>query len=65
MEIKVNGKCVTLFSSNLMELVQQKNLDPGAVIIEHNFTIIPQEAWATTRINGGDTIELLSFVGGG
>lgn len=65
MEIKVNGNGVSLSSSTLMDLVVNRGLDPKAVIVEHNFTIIEQKAWAMTRLNHGDTIELLSFVGGG
>ena len=65
MEIKVNGETVTLSSPTLMDLVRHRGLDPGAVVIEHNFKVIDQETWAATPINHGDTIELLSFVGGG
>ena len=65
MEIKINGETLTLSLSTLMDLVRHRGLDPGAVIIEHNFKVIDQDAWDTTRIDHGDTIELLSFVGGG
>lgn len=65
MELKINGESLNLSLSTLMDLVRHKGLDPGAVIIEHNFKVIDQDAWASTPINHGDTIELLSFVGGG
>lgn len=65
MEFIVNGENLNLSLSTLMDLIRHKGLDPGAVVIEHNFKVIDQEAWDTTRINHGDTIELLSFVGGG
>ncbi|MCP4119259.1 MAG: sulfur carrier protein ThiS [Desulfobacteraceae bacterium] len=65
MEIKLNGESLNLPQSTLMELVRHRGLDPGAVVIEHNLKVIDQDAWDTTQINHGDTIELLSFVGGG
>ena len=65
MEIKINGEILTLSPSTLMDLVRHRGLDPGSVVMEHNLKVIDQAAWATTQINHGDTIELLSFVGGG
>ena len=40
-------------------------LAPGALVIELNQRIIKQEEWAAVRLEPGDRIELLSFVGGG
>ena len=50
---------------DLAELVERKGLAPGALVIEVNQRIIKQEEWAAVRLEPGDRIELLSFVGGG
>jgi len=33
--------------------------------VEYNGDILPKNAFDTTKINDGDNIEVLSFVGGG
>jgi thiamine biosynthesis protein ThiS len=35
------------------------------VAVEHNGEIVPRTVWAETRLNAGDRLELVHFVGGG
>ena len=65
MEIHLNGKKTVSNSETLIDLVLEQGLDPSSLIVEVNFAIIPQKAWKALLIREGDTIELLSFVGGG
>ncbi len=65
MEINLNGKRIQSGSKTIMELVLEKDLNPGSLIAELNFKIIKQENWEKTAIEHGDNIELLSFVQGG
>lgn len=65
MEIQLNGTAFTTSAVTLMELVNDRGLDPATVIVEYNHGVIKQETWETTALRRGDTIELLSFVGGG
>ena len=65
MEITVNGVPEHTGHETLEELVRSRGLETGALIVEHNFKVIPKETWDQTRLQPGDTIELLSFVGGG
>lgn len=65
MEIQLNGAMVTTSAPNLMALVQAQGLDPGSVIIEYNHGVIKQDVWDKTPVRPGDSLELLSFVGGG
>ena len=37
----------------------------GRVAVEVNGDIIPGERYDTTPLNGGDTVEIVHFVGGG
>jgi len=65
MKINLNGKIVEVKSMTLMDLVREQGLDPGTLIIEHNLKVVKQHAWQNTSIQNQDTIELLTFVGGG
>ncbi|MCA1792879.1 MAG: sulfur carrier protein ThiS [Desulfotignum sp.] len=65
MNININGEAVETSTPDILSLVRARNLDPSSLVVEHNHTIIQQAAWADTLLQQGDTIELLSFVGGG
>lgn len=66
MIIKINGKNETIEKKlNLSDLVVSKNLSPEAIVVEHNLRIIPQEAWDAVTLEENDTVEIVSFVGGG
>ncbi len=66
MIIKINGKSETLEKNlNLAELVATKALVPEAVVLEHNFRIVPKDEWRTVTLEENDTVEIVSFVGGG
>lgn len=65
MKIRLNGDVMQTDESNLLALVKGRHLDPSSLVIEHNHTLVRQTEWADTRLKEGDTIELLSFVGGG
>ncbi len=65
MNIKLNGKNIESKSLSLMDLVLEKGLDPVSLVAEVNLEVIRQEAWESLNLRDGDSIELLSFVGGG
>lgn len=65
MKIIVNGSEVITDTSDLAALVESRGLDPSTLIIEHNLKVVKQENWSQTRLEEGDRIELLNFVGGG
>ncbi|SDU56840.1 sulfur carrier protein ThiS [Desulfobacula phenolica] len=65
MEINLNGKKLTSNSLTLMDLVLEQGFKPESLIAEVNFEVIRQETWKHVSLSDGDTIELLSFVGGG
>jgi thiamine-phosphate pyrophosphorylase len=64
--IKVNGKEQAIsYPGTIFDLINSKGLDRKAVVVEHNYNIVPKEKWHETVINKGDNIEIVSFVGGG
>jgi sulfur carrier protein len=65
MEIVVNGEREDSEPGTIADLVMRRGLDAGALVVELNRAIVKQEQWPTIRLQAGDRLELLSFVGGG
>ena len=51
--------------ATLADLLGQLGLDPRAVVVELNRSIVRRPALGDTRLQNGDSIELVHFVGGG
>ncbi|MBI5415217.1 MAG: sulfur carrier protein ThiS [Candidatus Omnitrophica bacterium] len=66
MRITINGQKKEMSSSqSLREVIGQFRASPAVLIAEINGTIIKKDQWDQIRVNDGDTVELVSFVGGG
>ena len=66
MEIIVNGESFSCKEGiSLEELVVMRGHDKGQIAIEWNGRIIPKDEYETSRINAGDEIEVVTFMGGG
>jgi thiamine biosynthesis protein ThiS len=65
-QIVVNGepRAVT-DGASLLELLATLELDPRAVVVEHNRRIVRRPALGDVRVAPGDAVELVHFVGGG
>lgn len=66
MEIVVNGEPRTVTAGvTLLELLNSWSLDPRGVVVEHNRKIVRRPSLGAVRVEPGDKIELVQFVGGG
>lgn len=66
MLIKINGKVEEVkIKANLLELILSKGLCAEKVVIEHNLRIITRNEWGKTNLQENDSVEIVSFVGGG
>ena len=66
MYITLNGQKKEVSpSQNLREVVGRFSQNSAVLIAEVNGTIIKKAQWDAVGVNDGDTIELVSFVGGG
>lgn len=66
MLIKINGKTENIEkANNLSDLIRLKRLDANKVIVEYNGKIITKDNLEKISLKEKDTIELVSFVGGG
>jgi thiazole synthase len=64
--VKVNGTARTVPDGlTLLELLEQLNVQPGRVVVEHNREIRRKDDFKVTRVRAGDELELVYFVGGG
>jgi thiamine biosynthesis protein ThiS len=65
-DVVINGepKHVTP-GATLLELLAELELDPRAVVVEHNRRIVRRPALGDVTVAAGDAIELVHFVGGG
>jgi thiamine biosynthesis protein ThiS len=66
MDVVINGEHKQVTSgATLVELLKELELDPRAVVVEHNRKIVRRAGLSDVTIAEGDTIELVHFVGGG
>lgn len=65
LHLEVNGNAMTVQAETLAALLRHLDLNDAAVVAEVNGVIVPRENFARHRLENGDTIELVRFVGGG
>ncbi|MES2125361.1 MAG: sulfur carrier protein ThiS [Gemmatimonadota bacterium] len=66
MQLTINGEARTVpDTANVESLLKHLALDPRAVVVELNRTIVRRPAIATTPLAENDTVEIVHFVGGG
>lgn len=66
MKIKVNGQIETVKENiTILDFVESKELNPENVVVEYNLNIVKSEQWSQTILKENDSLEVLSFVGGG
>jgi sulfur carrier protein len=64
--VRVNGKKEEIDAKcALVEFIEKRNLHPDKIVVERNFEIVPKEKWHEVVIEAEDSIEIISFVGGG
>lgn len=65
MKIKLNGEDHVTQAMNIDELLRELNIVPERVAVEVNIEIVKKADYGTKRLNNGDSVEIVSFVGGG
>ena len=63
--VKVNGHPLDAAGQTIAQLVAAEGYDPQRVAVERNEDIVPKAAYGSTVLADGDTVEIVSFVGGG
>ena len=66
MHVIINGETRTLDTSvTVTELLNACGLDPRKVAVERNLEIVPRSGYDRIRVDDGDRIEIVHFIGGG
>ena len=66
MDVVINGEHKQITHGlTLLELLKELELDPRAVVVEHNRHIVRRAGLSDVTVAEGDAIELVHFVGGG
>jgi len=64
--VKVNGSEMNFKNiNNIIELLDKLKVNEDRVVIELNGVIVSKEDFGNVNLNEDDTIEVISFVGGG
>lgn len=63
--VKVNGTELDIAGKMLSEYLATTNYDRARIAVEINCEIVPKASYDTTVIKDQDSIEVVSFVGGG
>ncbi len=69
MRIRINGKIKFFEESslpqNLLQIIESLGYHPRLVVVEFNGMILNQACWSEQLVKDGDTIEIVTIVGGG
>lgn len=63
--VKINGRELNIAGKSLADYLTTANYDSKRIAVERNGNIIPKSQYAETMLMDGDSIEVVSFVGGG
>ena len=63
--VKINGMPCDVAGKTLTEYLAAINYNPARIAVEKNGDIVPKAQYETTVLEDGDTVEVVSFVGGG
>ena len=63
--VKINGEELNVAGKTVTEYLATTNYDSKRIAIERNGEIIPKSQYGETVLKDGDSVEVVSFVGGG
>ena len=63
--VKINGENLDVVGKSVAEYLNSAGYDLMRVAVELNDDIVPKAQYADTILKDGDSVEVVSFVGGG
>lgn len=63
--VKINGELLDIDGKTLAEYLSSAGFDSKRVAVERNGAIVPKAEYAEAVLKDGDSLEVVSFVGGG
>ena len=63
--VKINGEELNIAGKTIAEYLAATSYDPKRIAVERNGDIVPKAQYAETVLQDSDSVEVVSFVGGG
>ena len=63
--VKINGEELNIVGKTVAEYLVTTSYDPKRIAVERNGDIVPKAQYGETVLKDGDSVEVVSFVGGG
>ena len=63
--VKINGIELDAAGKTIAEYLATTSYSPGRIAVERNGEIVPKDKYEETVLVDGDSVEVVSFVGGG
>lgn len=63
--VKINGKELAVAGKTIADYLAETDYDIKRIAVERNGEIVPKAQYAETVLQPGDSVEIVSFVGGG
>ncbi len=63
--VVINGNAEPAAGKTVADYLRETGTDPQRVAVERNGEILPRAQYAATRLEDGDVVEIVRFVGGG
>lgn len=63
--VKVNGTELDIAGKTVAQYLSTTNYDPKRIAVERNGDIVFKSQYDATILQDGDSLEIVSFVGGG
>ena len=63
--VKINGEELNIAGETVAEYLATTNYDSKRIAVECNGDIVPKAQYGETVLKDGDSVEVVSFVGGG
>ena len=63
--VTINGEPQEKVGVLLPDFLEEAGYDSRAVAVEYNGAILAKEDYASTRLQDGDVVEVVCFMGGG
>lgn len=63
--VKINGRDEKAAGMTIEEYLKNTDYDPKRIAVERNDEIVPKASYGSVVLSDGDSVEIVSFVGGG
>ncbi len=63
--VKVNGELFDIEGKTIAEYLEQSNFDRSRIAVELNEEFVPKARFSEVVLKNNDSLEVVSFVGGG